>query len=94
MENFSKGLVDALRSVVSDCKWQFVGKIDQFKPMKCQRLISQDIYLKKKTKKYKYRLILSGFRIYSLDVEEEDIIVIKDKNGKFYAMDSRCSHEG
>jgi nitrite reductase/ring-hydroxylating ferredoxin subunit len=33
-------------------------------------------------------------RLFSLDEIDEDILLIKDRNNKFYAIESRCSHEG
>ena len=32
--------------------------------------------------------------MYSLEEAEEDIIVIRDRKDRFYAMDARCPHEG
>ncbi len=29
-----------------------------------------------------------------MDQVDEDILLVKDKNNDFYAIDSRCSHEG
>lgn len=69
MENLSKDLVDALKSIVFDCNWQNVGKASSFEALKC-------------------------YRLFSCDETEEDILLIKDKLGNFYAIEAICSHEG
>jgi nitrite reductase/ring-hydroxylating ferredoxin subunit len=68
-KDFSKDLVNALKSVVFDCNWQNVGKASTFKQMKC-------------------------YRLYSLDDVDEDVLLVKDKNDNFHAIEAQCSHEG
>ena len=40
METFSKGLVEALKGIVYDCNWQNVGKVSDFKEMRCYRFLT------------------------------------------------------
>ncbi|RNA43158.1 hypothetical protein BpHYR1_047217 [Brachionus plicatilis] len=35
-----------------------------------------------------------SMKCYNLEDEDQDILLIRDNTGKFYAIDSRCSHEG
>ncbi len=69
MENISRDLVNALKSIVFDCNWQNVGRASDFDALKC-------------------------YRLYSSDESEEDILLIKDKTGRFFAIEAICSHEG
>ncbi len=37
MESISKELVNALKTFVTDCSWQNVGKVVDFEPLKCYK---------------------------------------------------------
>jgi hypothetical protein len=94
MAIFSRGLVETLKNIVFDCNWQNLGPITQFEPMKCykyklsnQGLVIFYVYLGDFFKLIKKRL-------YGQDEIDENLILIRDKKDKFYAIDSTCSHEG
>ena len=38
--------------------------------------------------------LLFVFRLYCVEENDQDIVLVRSKKNKFYAVDARCSHEG
>lgn len=38
--------------------------------------------------------LISDFRFYNHDEINEDVLIVRDKNDRFHAIDAKCSHEG
>ncbi|KAK6476841.1 hypothetical protein HHUSO_G23345 [Huso huso] len=66
MDGFERDLVCALKEVVNDSNWQYVGVKDMFNSP-CTKLYSED---------------------------GEHVVLVHTEDGRFWAMDSACPHEG
>ncbi|XP_041075436.1 uncharacterized protein HI_0077 isoform X3 [Polyodon spathula] len=66
MDGFERDLVCALKEVVNDSNWQYVGIKEMFNSP-CTKLYSED---------------------------GEHVVLVHTEDGRFWAMDSACPHEG
>jgi nitrite reductase/ring-hydroxylating ferredoxin subunit len=90
MDNLNN-LVDALITIVNDCNWQNIGSETKFQPMKCYKFEIKNYNMIKIDYNKK---LLFVFRLYCVEENDQDIVLVRSKKNKFYAVDARCSHEG